>query len=193
VLRELVIEILEMQTGQLFAESPPGGKILFRDADASLETAGTQFNLRVTASQTVLTVVEGRVRVSQPPMALLKPREMVALSAGTLQYRRLLSAQELHNLIQWRNQYRDNPESASTEDPGVSAWIGPALIALGVGAFLNHIFQDDNRHPDVTDGKGKGLSVPSRPTQRSDPVSLPMDSRPFPFSIDSVPSPSNID
>lgn len=193
VLQELVIEILNMQTGQLSATSPPGGKLVFQNADARLETAGTQFNLKVSASQTLLTVVEGRVRVLRPPLAVLKPREMVALSAGNLQYRRLLSPQELNKVIQWRNQYPDRPKADPSEGDGVSAWIGPALIAVGVGAVLNHIFQDDKRQPDVTDGKDRKPSLPSRPTQRPGPVPLPMDSRPFRITPDSVPSPANID
>ncbi len=105
LLRELVIEVLDINRGQVQAEPPPGGQLVTRYRDGTFETEGTAFNLKVESDRSLLTVLEGRVRLFQPPAGLIKTDEQVGLRRGELLYRRALSSDELQEVIRWRERF----------------------------------------------------------------------------------------
>jgi hypothetical protein len=151
LIRELVIEVLDINRGQVHAESPPGGQVVMRYRDGTFETEGTRFNLKVEPDRSVLTVLEGRMHLLQPQAGLVKAREQVGLGRGELLYRRALSSDELQEVIRWHERF---PQPGSERPPderpstGAEAWRVPdGITELLVRIFFKEHGGDRDKPP----------------------------------------------
>lgn len=163
LLRELVIEVLDINRGQVQAEPPPGGQLVARYRDGTFETEGTGFNLKVESDRSLLTVLEGRVRLLQPPAGVVEASEQVGLRRGELLYRRALSFDELQEVIRWRERFPP-PESdkAPDERPSTGAAALPILGGILVmGGILYKVLGGD------TDKPSQDSDGPDRPIDPS--------------------------
>jgi ferric-dicitrate binding protein FerR (iron transport regulator) len=136
VLQELVIEVIGLNEGQIFAQSPPSGQIRVSGSDGNLETNGTQFNLRMADGMSVLTVIEGRGNLIRPSRAAIHPGEQVGYRRGALDYRRSLSPSMMADVTQWRTRYPMPRRDAPPErNPSQSS--SPLTTILGFAGVIS--------------------------------------------------------
>ena len=131
VLQELVIEVIGLNAGQIFAQSPPGGQIRVSGTNGDFETNGTQFNLRMSGDASVLTVIEGQVSLRRPAMTAVYPGEQVGYRRGAMDYRRSLSPSMMAEVTQWRARY-PMPDRNTSPAPNTSGSAVPLSTILGV-------------------------------------------------------------
>jgi hypothetical protein len=163
LLHELVIEVLDINRGQVHAEPSPGGQVVMRYRDGTFETEGTGFNLKIEPDRSVLTVLKGRVHLLQPPAGLVKAGEQVGLGRGELLYRRALSFEELQEVIRWRGRF---PPPGSERPPDEPASTGAeALPILGgilvLGGILYKVLGGDRDKPPLDGGEQDKTVDPS--------------------------------
>lgn len=145
LLRDLVIEVLDLNRGQVHAEPPPGGQLVIRNPDGALETLGTALNLRVEAERSLLTVLDGRVRLLQPPAGLVRASEQVGLRRGELLYRRALSFAELQEVVRWRERYPPPEADGAKAEPSTVEKALPWVIGAAIlGTVLPKILNKDD-------------------------------------------------
>ena len=171
LLQDLVIEIAGLKRGQIFVATSAPGKVIVRTPDGDMETAGTKFNLRVDPLQSILTVVDGRVRMMRPDVGLMEPNEQAGFERGAIQYRRVLSFLEMQQVIGWRARYPLREPEAQPPDTTTSSNVGAVAIPI-IGAIiggwivrdaLSDDSDDDGDYPDPDAGSG-GDSTPGHPT-----------------------------
>jgi hypothetical protein len=144
LIRELVFEIVGVDRGQMFAEAPPGGHLITTTPDSELRTEGTRLNVQVSASRTVLTVIDGRARLLRPPAGVVAARQQVGIQRGSLVSRRTLTAAELAEVMAWRDRYPlrgDAPTPDTASEP--PSWLAPAIIT-GIGILVGTQLLDDD-------------------------------------------------
>ncbi len=162
VLQELVIEVFGLNDGQMYAESPPGGKIIVRSPNGNLETSGTSFNLRVSPFQSLLTVLHGRVQLMLPGVGLLEPNEQVGFKNGVVEFRRTLSLAEIGAVVQWRDRYPLRAPDSGEKPADTSAKSGvasaiPAILGAIIGAVIvNKALEDEEDKGSQVGGTGDG-------------------------------------
>lgn len=134
LLRDLVIEVLDLQRGQVHAEPPAGGQLVMRSPDGTFETLGTALNLRVEPDRSLLTVLGGNVRLVRPVAEVVPASWQVGFRRGELLYRRALSSEELQEVVRWRERYpppeTEGGKAESSTAEKVLPWvIGAAILA----------------------------------------------------------------
>jgi hypothetical protein len=132
VLPELAIEVISVNRGQLFLLAPAGGQVRIIGPNGDVETLGAQLNLRINRGMSVLTLIQGRARLTRPEAAKVSSKEQIGYRGGRLSYRRELSAPMLSQVTRWRTNY-PMPEAilSTPDDDRISADPVPWWLLYG--------------------------------------------------------------
>lgn len=105
LLREGACIVIQILRGQVFADAK---RLCIQDSNLE-STLGSRVNLRIAGNQSVLTVIEGSVKVTRPSRITLGQFEQYVVIAGRAARPRRLSRAQALAVAQWTEGYFNRP------------------------------------------------------------------------------------